>query len=88
MNNLLKITQDPWILQTISGYRINFDEQPYQEHVPREIDFSQEELLIVDNEAQEFLKKGAIVPSVSEPGEFISNLLSPSLVENIDLLSI
>ena len=46
MNNWLKITQDPWILQTISGYRINFDEQPYQEHVPREIDFSQEELLI------------------------------------------
>ena len=31
-------------------------------------------LSIVDNEVQEFLKKGAIVPSVSEPGEFISNL--------------
>ena len=71
---MVKITQDPWILQTISGYRINFDEQPYQERVPREIDFSQEEWLIVDNEVQELLKKGAIVPSVSEPGEFISNL--------------
>lgn len=74
IENWLKITQDPWVLQTISGYKIHFDEQPYQDHVPREISFGNSEWLIVDNEVQELLRKGAIVPSISEPGEFISTL--------------
>ena len=74
LHNWVKITQDPWVLQTVSGYKIHFDEQPYQHQIPREIPFSPSEWLIVDNEVQKLISKGAIVPSVSEPGEFISTL--------------
>ena len=74
LHNWVKITQDPWVLQTVSGYKIHFDEQPYQHQIPREIPFSPSEWLIVDKEVQKLISKGAIVPSVSEPGEFISTL--------------
>ena len=70
----MKITDDPWVLETITGYRIVFDEQPFQHKVPNEIPFIEEQWSIVDQEVQELLRKGAIVPSESEPGEFISTL--------------
>ena len=38
------------------------------------IPFSGDQFLLVDNEVQELLSKGAIVPSESECGEFISTL--------------
>ena len=69
-----KITNDPWVLQAITGYRIEFDEQPVQHHIPNEIPFNQEQWAIVDNEVKELLRIGAIVPSESEPDEFISTI--------------
>lgn len=74
VQNWQKITEDPWVLQTITGYHIDFDEQPFQVHVPNEIPFNYDQWVIVDNEVHEMLKKGAMVPSVSESGEFISTL--------------
>ena len=38
-----KFTCDPWILQTIAGYKIDFDSYPVQEHIPKEIIFSDSE---------------------------------------------
>ena len=61
-NEWLKITDDPWVLETITGYRIVFNEQPFQDKIPNEIPFNKEEWSIVDQEVQELLRKGAIVP--------------------------
>ena len=74
VKNWEKNTNDPWVLQAITGYRIEFDEQPVQHHIPNEIPFNQEQWAIVDNEVKELLRIGAIVPSESEPDEFISTI--------------
>ena len=74
VKNWEKITNDPWVLQAITGYRIEFDEQPVQHHIPNEIPFNQEQWAIVGNEVKELLRIGAIVPSESEPNEFISTI--------------
>ena len=69
-----QITNDPWVLEAISGYKIHFDSLPYQFKIPIEIPFSGDQFLLVDNEVKELLSKGVIVPSESECGEFISTL--------------
>ena len=51
-----------------------FDEQPFQYRIPNEFPFNEEQWVIVDQEVQELLRKGAIIPCKSEPGEFISTL--------------
>ena len=69
-----QITNDPWVLEAISGYKIHFDSPPDQFKIPNEIPFSRDQFLLVDNEVQELLSKGAIVPWESECGEFILTL--------------
>ena len=55
-----KYTDDPFILQTVSGYCIEFDSKPFQFRIPKQIDFSPVQKCIVDNEITELLSKGAI----------------------------
>lgn len=74
MDEWEKLTHDQWVINTVSGYKIDFDEQPYQNNVPKEIPFSNELRQLVDIEVQEMLRKGAIVETKSEPNEFISTI--------------
>ena len=67
-------TNDPWVLQTIAGYQIEFDETPIQHIIPKEISFSESQKELVNNEVKSLLQKGAIVPSENEEGQFISNI--------------
>ena len=69
-----KFTNDPWILQTISGYCIEFESEPVQFKIPKEIIFSEEQKRCVDFEIQELLEKGAIVHSEWEEIQYISNI--------------
>ena len=62
------------MLQTITGYRIVFDEQPVQYHIPNEIPYNPEQWTIVDKEVKELVRIGAVVPCDSEPDEFISTI--------------
>ena len=57
-----QLTNDPWVLEAISGYKILFDTLPYQVIVPNEIPFQGEQWHIVHNEVSELLSKGAVVP--------------------------
>ena len=69
-----KFTSDPWILSAVSGYKIDFDQKPFQKRVPREIPFNLEQRAIVDAEVQDLLKKGAIIESKQENDQFISTI--------------
>lgn len=69
-----KYTDDPFILQTVSGYCIEFDSKPIQFWTPQQINFSPEQKCIVDNEITELLSKGAIELSRFEKDQFISNI--------------
>ena len=61
-------------MNTVSGYCIDFDKQPVQLHIPKEIPFSNDQWKIVDDEVKNLLSIGAIVPSSSEKDEFISTI--------------
>ena len=68
------LTSDPEILQIVRGYKIDFESEPVQYRVPKEIGFSPAEAAAVDAEVTKFLDKRIIAPSEHEPGEFISNI--------------
>lgn len=68
------LTTDTWVLNTVQGYQIHFDNIPSQSFLPKEITFSPEEQLLVDKEVQNMSDLGAIVPSQNEDGQFISNI--------------
>ena len=68
------ITSDPWILKNLYGYKLEFLETPFQDRPIPEIRFNTKERAIMSNEIDKFLTKGILVPSVTEPGEFVSNV--------------
>lgn len=66
-----ELTSDPWILNAIEGCDIEFDDTP-DIVAPREILFSQEEMIFIDEELDRLWGKNIIVPSTHCPGECIS----------------
>ena len=58
----------------MSGYKIDFVQEPHQASIPKEIPFSADKWNIVNDEVLELLKKGAIVETFQEEGEFLSNI--------------
>ena len=68
------ITTDPWILEAVSGYRLELASQPYQLFTPSPTIFSDSESEIVQSEIQTLLDKGAIEHVEYTQGEFISTL--------------
>ena len=73
--NWHKLTTDKWIVSNITqGCTIEFHENPAQYRVPREIIFSAQETEVMDMEIKKYLRKGIIVASQHEKGEYISNV--------------
>ena len=62
------------VLSTIMGYQIEFDNKPYQKHIPAPKKFNAQEHQLIQEEISNLLAKGAIDLSVHEPNEFISNV--------------
>ena len=55
------ITTDQWVLNNIQGYEIEFMPHPVQHHPPRERVPSTQESLLLEEEIQKLLTKGAVV---------------------------
>ena len=54
-----KITSDPWVLETVSGYHLEFNTLSVQSVLPRPPPFSEREKQLIDEEITKLLK-GAI----------------------------
>ena len=67
-----QLTQDPWILETIQGYKIPFQEQPPVKQIPSFV-FSETESKALSAEIEKLLEKQAISPAEATDG-FISNV--------------
>ena len=74
LNKWQELTSDTWILQTVSGYHIEFFHQPFQEFLPKLPNWSVEQSECISKEIDNLLQKGAIVQVVPEQGQFLSNL--------------
>ena len=70
-----KITQDPWVLQVVQGYQLEFISKPIQNYLAAKPGMSQTEQNILDQEVQTLLDKHAILPvSNPETAGFISSV--------------
>ena len=69
-----QITSDRWILDTVRGYKIDFEEVPKQTRIPKLIQFSEHETELIQSEIDNFLAKGIIRECEHEAGEFVSNI--------------
>ena len=74
LSNWENITSDPWILNIIRGYRIEFEQLPRQCNIPKELIFNDEETIHVQQEIEKFLVKKIIQPAVETPFQYISNI--------------
>jgi hypothetical protein len=72
------LTSDEFILDMVTGAHIELLSTPFQVKCPQKKLFSSKERLVIDSEIKSLLAKGVIVPSVTEPGEYISpNFITP-----------
>ena len=73
-SNWVKITQDPWVLETIQGYRVPFSQQPYQPYPPNASTHSQAEEALMQQEIQSMLEKHAIKETAPRGHGFLSTI--------------
>ncbi|CAB4038826.1 Hypothetical predicted protein, partial [Paramuricea clavata] len=66
------LTSDKFILDMVTGAHIELSSTPFQVKCQQKKLFSSKERLVIDSEIKSLLAKGVIVPSVTEPGEYIS----------------
>ena len=58
VNSWTKVTQDRWILETISGYKVEVAKIPKQKIVPKPLRFNKFEQEKIDIEIENILRKG------------------------------
>lgn len=68
------ITQDPWILDTVQGYRLSLIETPPETVIPP-MQFSDDEREVITRELQVLLRKEVIRPARDKRG-FVSNIFT------------
>lgn len=68
------ITSDYFILSVVKGVRIEFAAYPKQIIIPREYYFNSTEVIISDNQIEQFLETGVTEKTTHSKGECISNI--------------
>ena len=76
--NWSDLTSDPWILDTISGYKIDFVSSPVQYNQSPKIKFSVEDERAIDEEISQLLTKRAIREIQFSDCKFISSIFTIS----------
>ena len=56
-DNWQKLTNDQWVLDAVSGYKIEFVHNPHQTPVPSGISFNDKQRSVVDNDVVQLLQK-------------------------------
>ena len=69
------LTSDWFILDSVRHYRIEFAQTPEQESVPKEINFTPQEQIIIEEEISKLLRKGVITEASHCRGEYISTIV-------------
>lgn len=69
-----ELTSDPWILEIVSGFRLPFWEEPFQEYEPRPFNLSESQSVVFQKAVQDLLEKNVVEESVEEEGQFLSNI--------------
>ena len=73
-HNWERLTSDRWVLNTVLGISIDFDELPCQEFVPRPYKLTVSEIEFVNEEINSLLHKNVLQEVQHVSGEWISNI--------------
>ena len=71
IENWSKLTQDPWVLQVVEGYLIEFLETPHQGRAPQEVQVSSDMQSQISEEIVVLLSQRAIEETQPGPQSFI-----------------
>ncbi|CAH2222359.1 Hypothetical predicted protein, partial [Pelobates cultripes] len=63
-----RLTQDPWILQTVSGFHLDFTEDPIQVSLPTPLKMSQIDDMALQAKLDDLVNKGAIKRALTQRG--------------------
>ena len=74
IENWRKLTSDPWVLETVTGYHLEFDSIPKQTGIPKPPPFGGFERQLISDEIVTLRSKGAIKEVTSCSNEFLSNI--------------
>ena len=69
-----KITTDPWILESVRAYHLEFKTKPIQISPPLQPSRSEGECKLIQREIDSLLLKGAITVAQHSKDEFLSNI--------------
>ena len=69
-----EVTNDPWILQTVSGYQLEFETTPLQVNLSRFPKFTKRETALIESEIKKLISKGALTEVSPFDDEFISTV--------------
>ena len=69
-----KITSDPSVLDIVKGMHIELTDFPKQKIPPKPLSLTPPEINAANDQIQKLLEKKAIVETVREPGDFVSNV--------------
>ena len=69
-----EFTSDPWILQTVSGYHLEFETTPHQVNLPKFPKFTERETALIESEIKKLISKGAVTEVSPCDDEFISTV--------------
>ena len=69
-----EFTSDPWILQTVSGYHLEFETTPHQVNLPKVPKFSERETVLIELEIRKLISKGTVTKVSPCDNEFISTV--------------
>ena len=73
ITNWEQLCTDPWVLEAVHTYHLDFVEMPHQEKIPLPRFFSPEEMPLVEKEVQEMLAIH-LVPQGETSEGFVSNI--------------
>ena len=59
-SNWEQLTTDSWILETVSGYHLEFQSVPHQERWPREHELANEKAQVLAGEIEALIEKKAV----------------------------
>ena len=69
-----EFTSDPWILQSVSGYHLEFETTPHQVNLPKFPKFTKREADLIESEIKKLISKGAVTEVSPCDDEFISTV--------------
>ena len=74
ISNWRLITNDPWVLQIVQGYQIEWLSKPVQKQYPFTPKYSKHQTHQIDIEVRKLLVKGAIVETEETQDQFVGHL--------------